>query len=66
VACRHPLWQDLLPTLTGKVLKILARGHADDGARFNAVMLRIILNPDCSSVNPTIVKLKNAMPELAI
>ncbi len=31
--------QDLFPTSTAKVLKILAREHSDDGARFNAVML---------------------------
>ena len=31
--------QDRFPTSTAKVLKILAREHSDDGARFNAVML---------------------------
>jgi hypothetical protein len=31
--------QCLFPTSTAKVLKILAREHFDDGARFNAVML---------------------------
>ena len=31
--------QDLFPTSTAEVLRILAREHSDDGARFNAAML---------------------------
>jgi hypothetical protein len=31
--------QDLFPTSTAEVLKILARAHSDDGTRFNVVML---------------------------